>query len=106
MMTKPLTAFVGVVSIAANGQQKPAPSTTSQLAWVSPEGREMGHLAEEELMGSWETAEKFDPDALLKTGASASGVFTIPKGPGGNSPILNYQSQSSTGSYTSTRINY
>jgi hypothetical protein len=27
MMTKLLTAFVGVVSIAANGQQKPTPST-------------------------------------------------------------------------------
>lgn len=58
------------------------------------------------LIGTWKTEEKFEPNQFLKEGATGAGMFTIRKGPGGNSIVLNYTSRSSAGPYSSTRIIY
>jgi hypothetical protein len=104
-MKQLFAAAICLMSASALGQQIPTPKPETNFAWVAAQAPEMKRVSDA-LSGSWETKEKFEPNDLLRAGASGSGVFTIRKGPGGNSLIIDYKSQSDAGPYSSTRIIY
>ena len=98
-----VAGFFVPFTMAAVAQQTPVPKP--QLSWVAPQAPEIKRLADL-LAGEWTTTEKFEANEFLRNGATGSGVFSIRSGPGGNSVILDYTSQSSMGRYASTRIIY
>jgi hypothetical protein len=99
--------FVAVVftllGMAAVAQQTLPPKP--QFSWVAAQAPEVQRLSDT-LVGEWKTTEKFEANEFLKSEAAGSGTFSIRKGPGGNSLILDYTSQSSMGPYSSSRIIY
>jgi hypothetical protein len=103
MMKHLVAGFFLPFTMAAVAQQTPAPQP--QVSWVAPQAPEVKRLADL-LAGEWTTTEKFEANEFLRNGATGSGVFSIRSGPGGNSVILDYTSQSSMGRYASTRIIY
>jgi hypothetical protein len=106
MMMKCFVVGVFALScVAGVAQQKPTSAAEAALPWVAAEAPEVQRLALA-LSGKWKTAEKFEANEFLKNGATGSGVFSIRKGPGGNSLKLDYSSASSMGPYSSTRIIY
>lgn len=100
MMKHVIPGLFVLFAVAAVAQQTPAPKP--QLSWVAPQSPEVKRLADV-LAGEWKTTEKFEAD---RSGATGSGVFSIRSGPGGNSLILDYTSQSTIGRYSSTRVIY
>ena len=100
MMKHLVVGLFVLFALAAVAQQTPAPK--SQLSWVAAQAPEVKRLADV-LAGEWKTTEKFEAD---RNGATGLGVFSIRSGPGGNSLILDYTSQSTMGRYSSTRIIY
>jgi hypothetical protein len=77
-------------------------SAPAEHAWVAPQSPEVQQLTAV-LAGEWKTTEKFGPN---ENGAAGAGTFSIRKGPGGNSLIVDYTSQSKMGPYSSSRIIY
>lgn len=101
-MRKHLVAVVfTLLGMAAVAQQTLPPKP--QFSWVAAQAPEVQRLSDT-LVGEWKTTEKFEANEFLKTEAAGSGTFSIRKGPGGNSLILDYTSQSSMGPYSSSRI--
>jgi len=98
-------AVFAVLGTAAVAQQGPAPAPKPELSWAAPQAPEIQRLVDV-LSGRWDTTERFEANQFLKSGARGSGVFSIRKGPGGNSIVLDYTSQSSMGQYSSERIIY
>ena len=98
-------AAFSLLGVAVIAQQNPAPQPKRMLTWVAAQAPQVKRLSDA-LSGKWKTTEKFEADEFHKSGATGSGVFSIREGPGGNSLILDYKSQSSMGSYSSTRIIY
>lgn len=95
-------ALSGTATLA---QQTPSPPPKQEFAWVAGQAPEMKRLAEA-FAGVWKTTEKFEPDEFRISGATGSGAYSIHPGPGGNSLIIDYKSESSVGLYSSTRIIY
>jgi hypothetical protein len=98
-----VASLIVLLGVAAVAQQTPAPKP--QLSWAASQAPEVKRLADS-LVGEWKTTERFEANEFLRNGATGSGVFSIRSGPGGNSVILNYTSQSTMGRYASTRIIY
>lgn len=103
MMKYSVPSLIVLLAMAAVAQQTPAPKP--QFSWAAPQSPEVKRLAEL-LAGERKTTEKFEVNEFLRNGATGSGVFSIRGGPGGNSVILDYTSQSTMGRYSSTRIIY
>ena len=97
-----LTALFTLGGMAAIAAQAAAPAAKPEYAWVAPQSREVQQLTAV-LAGEWKTTEQFGPK---ERGAAGAGTFSIRKGPGGNSLILDYSSQSKMGPYSSSRIIY
>ena len=98
-----VAAVFTILGMAAVAQQTPPPKP--QFSWVATQAPEIQQLSDA-LAGEWKTTEKFEANELLKSGGAGSGIFSIRKGPGGNSLILDYTSQGSIGPYSSSRIIY
>lgn len=95
-------ALVPLLAGITGAEPTAAPAAAEpQHAWVAPQSPQVQKLAV--LAGEWKTTEKFGPNENGMTGA---GTFSIHKGPGGNSLILDYTSQSKMGPYSSSRIIY
>jgi hypothetical protein len=105
MMKRFVVGVFALSCVVLVAQQKPVPQVKAALPWVAAEAPEVQRLALA-LSGKWRTTEKFEANEFLKNGANGSGVFSIRKGPGGNSLTLDYSSTSSMGPYSSTRIIY
>ena len=99
MMKHLVAAVFTLLGMAAVAQQTPAPKP--QFSWVAAQAPEVQRLSA--LAGEWKTTEKFGAN---ESGAAGSGIFSIRKGPGSNSLIFDYTSQSSMGPYSSSRIIY
>lgn len=106
-MTKQLftAAAFSLLATAALAQQTPVSQPKAAVTWAAAQAPEVKRLSDA-LSGKWKTTEKFEANEFLKSGATGSGVFSIHKGPSGNSLILEYTSQGSMGPYSSTRIIY
>jgi hypothetical protein len=98
-------AVLAVLGTGAVAQQAQAPAPRPELSWVAPQVPEVQRVFDV-LAGQWKTTERFEANQFLKNGATGSGSFSIRKGPGGNSIVLDYTSQSSMGRYSSERIIY
>jgi hypothetical protein len=103
MMKYFVASVIVLLAMAAVAQQTPAPKP--QVSWAAAQAPEVKRLADL-LAGEWKTTEKFEANEFLRNGATGSGVFSIHSGPGGNSVILDYTSQSAMGRYSSTRVIY
>ena len=95
-----VTALFALDGTAAIAEQ--AAAAKPEYAWVAPQSQEVQQLTAV-LAGEWKTTEQFGPK---ERGAAGAGTFSIRKGPGGNSLILDYSSQSKMGPYSSSRIIY
>lgn len=97
-----LTVPITLAGIAAIAEQAASPAAKPEYSWVAPQSPEVQQLTAV-LAGEWKTTEQFGPK---ERGAAGAGTFSIRKGPGGNSLILDYSSQSKMGPYSSSRIIY
>lgn len=105
-MRKQILATVCILMGAATiAQQAPRTVQKQQFSWTAEQSPEMKRLTEA-LFGVWKTTEKFEANEFLSVGATGEGIFFIYGGPGGNSLTVEYKSQSSMGSYSSTRVIY
>lgn len=95
-----LAGLFVLFALPAVAQQTSAPKP--HPPWVAAQAPEVRRLADA-LAGEWKTSEEFGAD---RNAATDSGVFSIRDGPGDNSLVLDYSSQSAMGTYSSTRIIY
>jgi len=86
-------------------QQTATTDSKPQFAWVAPQASENRRLSDV-LVGTWKTTENFEADEAHKNDATGTGTFSIRKGPGANSLIVDYTSRSRMGPYSSHRIIY
>ena len=94
-----------LVCASVLSQRSAESAPENALPWVAKQRPELARVADA-FAGTWQTTETFEADASKPHRTSGTGTFRIRRGPGGNSVIMDYDSQSENGPYTSTRVIY
>src|SRR5579884_1633372 len=99
--------LIAVAGLAQQGEKAPAdkskPASQGKakaggMSMKAPASPEVNKLAKT-MVGTWTTAETAPPSDMMPNGGTGSGEATIHRGPGGNSLIQNYRSQSAMGKF-------
>lgn len=105
-----VASFTQEAQKSSAGQSAAKPSGQGKakaggMSMKAPSSPEMDKLAKT-MVGTWTTAETVPPSQMMPNGGTGSGEAIIHRGPGGNSLLQNYRSQSAMGKFAGHGITW